>query len=298
MLIAPLAVAVLGSACTTFSDSDAVARVGDDELGSDDLQQLVPIVDQRYALPEGSDEQSAEELAEVAAADADAQRAGIGLWIQAKAVTTAADDAGVEFSETDRADATNQLVSTFPSFSSLSDENRDLLVDFVLTIDTLGAIAPDDEVVAPWFDGGVDSSGIACVSHILVATSAEADDVVAELESGVDFAELAADRSIDPGSAVAGGFLACDVGDNLLQQYVPEFAAAAVAARPGVPTAPVESEFGFHVIRLGTFAESTDQLAAFYDNGYIPVNVAIAAADSYVDPRYGVVEGTGVVALG
>ncbi len=101
-----------------------------------------------------------------------------------------------------------------------------------------------------------------CASHILVATEAEAQDVVERLEAGEEFADVALEVSID-GSSAAGGDLGCAPPE----QYVPEFAEAMEAAEVGVPTAPVESEFGFHVILVReddvpTVEEATTTLQA------------------------------------
>lgn len=89
-----------------------------------------------------------------------------------------------------------------------------------------------------------------CAAHILVATEAEAQDVVARLEAGEEFADVATEVSID-GSADGGGDLGCQAAGG----YVPEFATAALAAELGVATAPVLSEFGYHVLLV---SERTD----------------------------------------
>ena len=84
-------------------------------------------------------------------------------------------------------------------------------------------------------------------SHILVATEAEANDVLAKLSSGADFATLANQLSKDPGSGAQGG----DLGWANAGGFVPEFGAAMVALQPGETTAkPVQTQFGFHIIRL------------------------------------------------
>jgi parvulin-like peptidyl-prolyl isomerase len=85
-----------------------------------------------------------------------------------------------------------------------------------------------------------------CASHILVATEQEANDVLGRLEAGEDFATLATEVSTDTGSGAVGGDLGCAIAEN----YVPEFASALSAAEVGVPTQPVETEFGYHVILL------------------------------------------------
>lgn len=86
------------------------------------------------------------------------------------------------------------------------------------------------------------------VRHILVETRTEAEEVLRLLEAGEDFAALAAERSQDGGTAAQGGLLPWPVtlGDPYL---VPGFVAAAVALRAGETSPPVETEFGFHVIR-------------------------------------------------
>ena len=85
-----------------------------------------------------------------------------------------------------------------------------------------------------------------CAAHILVATEEEAADVVARLDAGEDFAEVAADVSTDPGSGANGG----DLGCNSPAGFVTEFADATMTAEIGIPTEPVESQFGFHIIRV------------------------------------------------
>ena len=80
--------------------------------------------------------------------------------------------------------------------------------------------------------------------HILLTTEVEARDVIAELQKGADFAELAERRSIGP-SGPDGGYL----GYFAKGQMVPAFEAAAFALKAGEFSAePVETQFGFHVI--------------------------------------------------
>jgi peptidyl-prolyl cis-trans isomerase C len=82
-------------------------------------------------------------------------------------------------------------------------------------------------------------------SHILVETEEEALALVAELGEGVDFSELAQARSIGP-SGPNGGAL----GWFGLGMMVPEFEAAVIALEPETVSGPVETQFGWHVIRL------------------------------------------------
>lgn len=82
------------------------------------------------------------------------------------------------------------------------------------------------------------------VSHILSETADEAEAIVAELEAGAEFADVAAERSTDPSAATNGGDLGC-LGAT---PFVEEFQTAADTAPLGEVVGPVESEFGFHVI--------------------------------------------------
>ena len=81
-------------------------------------------------------------------------------------------------------------------------------------------------------------------AHILVASEDEAKAIAARVEAGEAFADLASEASLDPGSGPQGG----DLGWFALGQMVPEFEQAVVEAEPGTVTAPVESQFGWHLI--------------------------------------------------
>lgn len=85
------------------------------------------------------------------------------------------------------------------------------------------------------------------VSHILVKDQKTANDIVAQLNKGAKFADLAKKYSIDPGSKAKGGDLGWSDGSN----YVPEFTAAIQTLQKGkYTTTPVKSQFGYHVIML------------------------------------------------
>ena len=82
--------------------------------------------------------------------------------------------------------------------------------------------------------------------HILVATQDEADRLLQEISDGADFNDLARDRSTGP-SGPQGG----DLGWFAAGTMVPEFSAAAFALQPGeVSPSPVQTDFGWHVIKV------------------------------------------------
>ncbi|HET6756174.1 MAG TPA: peptidylprolyl isomerase [Burkholderiales bacterium] len=83
--------------------------------------------------------------------------------------------------------------------------------------------------------------------HILVEKEAEAKTIIAQLKKGANFNELAIEKSKDPGSKVKGGELSWAPATN----YVKPFADALAALEKGeTTTTPVQSEFGWHVIKL------------------------------------------------
>ena len=81
--------------------------------------------------------------------------------------------------------------------------------------------------------------------HILVASKEEAEAVAARAADGEDFAELAKELSTGP-SGVEGG----DLGWFRYGDMVQEFADGAYALQPGEISGPVESPFGWHVIKM------------------------------------------------
>ena len=89
-------------------------------------------------------------------------------------------------------------------------------------------------------------------SHILVETEEEARAIKAEIEGGADFATLARERSTDPGAANGG-----DLGFFGRGMMVAPFEEAAFALTDaGQVSDPVQSQFGWHVIRLEETRES------------------------------------------
>ena len=104
--------------------------------------------------------------------------------------------------------------------------------------------------------------------HILVATQGEAETVIKRLEKGEGFAALAGELSLGP-SASRGG----DLGYFLAEEMVQAFSDAAFALQPGGLSAPVETEFGWHVIRLEdrrvvpppSFEDLSEQIRAFLE---------------------------------
>ena len=88
--------------------------------------------------------------------------------------------------------------------------------------------------------------------HILVPTEEEANAIAADLAKGADFATLAKEQSTDQGTGANGG----ELGWFIAEEMVPPFSAAAFALEPGGISAPVQSEFGWHIIEVEEKADA------------------------------------------
>ena len=82
--------------------------------------------------------------------------------------------------------------------------------------------------------------------HILLATQAEAESVLAEAKRGGDFQRLAEQRSKDPSAKTTRG----DVGYFSRNMFDEAFTRAAFGAGIGEVVGPVKTSFGFHVIKV------------------------------------------------
>jgi len=85
------------------------------------------------------------------------------------------------------------------------------------------------------------------VRHILVEDEAQAKEIIAKLDNGADFAEMAKEYSTDTGSKDNGG----DLGWASPERYVKPFSDAMVKLDKGQRSAtPVKSNFGYHIIEV------------------------------------------------
>ena len=128
-------------------------------------------------------------------------------------------------------------------------------------------------------------------AHILVEDKGTAEKLIKQIKEGGDFATLAKENSLDTGTATNGGELTFGAGE-----MVEEFEKAAFALEVGKFTeTPVESEYGFHVIKLiekpekGTLEEEKETIESsliadsLADANYITSVLAEILKDANVD---------------
>jgi len=130
-------------------------------------------------------------------------------------------------------------------------EERSLLAGQAIEDVSLEAVT--DEAIAAIYEsrfGAAEPEPEFDASHILVETEEEAIAIIARLESGADFATTAQEVSTGP-SGPSGGAL----GWFGMGMMVPEFEAAVVDMEIGAISAPVQTQFGWHVIKLNDTRE-------------------------------------------
>jgi parvulin-like peptidyl-prolyl isomerase len=184
----------------------------------------------------------------------------LGFLVQQQIVSEAAEsEFGIVIEESEIDAEANSIFEeaqgegqTKEEFLEAQGITEDLLRRFAesqLLVTEISEVLQEDlaEPTQEEIDGFItNAEGLYCASHILVATEQEANDVASRLEAGEDFATLAGELSTDTGSGAQGGDLGCQTAET----YVEEFSAALSSAEVDVPTAPIESEFGWHIILL------------------------------------------------
>ena len=288
----PLALVVVGlTGCATFSEADTVVSVGSVSVDQSDLDAMLVEYSARGDLfgtaPLGEDGTVPTEQARIL----------LSALIVSSAVRDVLAEADDAITEADRAAFLDTLASDSP-VRTLESGLADLIADTQDTVIASAmaratAIEPAELERRYAIDPG--STGFLCLRHILVDTEAEARDVIAELDAGADFAELARERSTEEVAATTGGALAdrdaaCVPTSQYAQAFDPVFTAAAHATPGTTLSAPVETAFGWHVIMHRPWDEIGGEIVAAHAadaTGQHRLDARLAGDDIRVDPRYG-----------
>lgn len=282
LVVLVTALGLAGAACSTVADS-AVASVGSATLSQQEFEAII----------EGSGAEDASVVSrEVAAGH-------ITAWISFESWIDLAAEGGTEIND-EHLELARQDHEAFraqdPSVPAAGTPFGRILLRY-RTLPHLIA----DHVIA------IGDVAALCSSHLLVETEGEAVEAIARLDAGEDFASLAAEVSVGP-SGPNGGDLGCVAPGT----FVPEFVeGAAAVGGPGL-SAPVQSQFGWHVIEVRSFGPvvrgehpelGPDQITSFVLEGYgaeLPkLQARLFDRDISVDPRFGVFDPvTGMVVAG
>lgn len=116
---------------------------------------------------------------------------------------------------------------------------------------------PTEEEINSYFEEHKDDVIRYLVSHILVDTEEAAKEIKTELDGGANFETLASEKSIDTGSALQGGSIGMI---NKSSSIVPEFMEAVIAMNEGEISDPVQTQFGYHIIRMDKVYDDAKEL--------------------------------------
>jgi len=144
----------------------------------------------------------------------------------------------------------------------IDGEKNKFLLDVLFEERIIARAEPSEAEIKDWY---VRIGEEIKASHILVDSESVAREVLAKLKEGVSFEELAVKYSIDPSVKRNQG----DLGWFTWGTMVDNFQEAVFRMQPGEVSAPVKSEFGYHIIKLvdrrkvehrPEYAEAKDQI--------------------------------------
>ena len=273
-LLSPvLALAMAASACSSVGE-EAAASVGGTDITSasleDELDALesapdyLGAVEQQFQAPlrgEGEGTYDSRFLARL-----------LSLRVYYELIEQELDRRGLAVTDEDREGVREAAVEGAGGpevFESFPASYQERLVHQRALITKLGEAVTGEGVeegaARAYYDANRDQLESRCLAHILVGTNdpaqptgdrtreearARAAELRADLAAGADFTELASSEANDDTvSAGEGGSLDCITRQT---QFDPTFLEAAFAAEVGEVTAPVETQFGYHLILVSS----------------------------------------------
>jgi parvulin-like peptidyl-prolyl isomerase len=230
--------------------------------------------------------------------NADVTAAWLNALVQYEAIDRAVKSDHIEVTAADRQQAKAQVAQLFGSEQAFAEfpkwfRDRELAregrkVAFVRSVATVPTEADAQAYFAQNLSTICPSGKL--LSHILVATQEEADAIATELADGGDFATIAQQRSTDTQSGAQGGVLGCIPAG----QTTPEFDAAADAVAVGETSAPVQTSFGWHILRAEapTYERFASQIRTALEQQSADgvtgrIGKRVERATLKVNPRYG-----------
>lgn len=138
---------------------------------------------------------------------------------------------------------------------AVEDMKKSLLNQYALN-KLLANVTVTEEEARAYFEDHKDMFATgpkAKASHILVSSEESAQKILDEINEGLDFAEAAQKYSSCP-SGQAGG----DLGEFGPGQMVPEFDNAVFSMKAGEISAPIQTQFGYHIVKVASISDGAD----------------------------------------
>ena len=259
-LLAAVAVGLAGC-----GDGDVAARVNGEPITMTELNEQLEQLKQQYPNMFEGEEGEARLL--------EFKQRLLDNLIDQKLVLQAADERGIEVTDEDVQTQIDQLKQGFETDEEWEEAltnagmNPDTLEDQIreqlLTQKLIESLSTDVEIsdtdIQEYYESNKQmfyEDAAKRASHILFKAEdkATAEEVLAELKDGGDFAALAKEYSQDPGSAQNGGDLGWPT-----TPYVPEFEEALSNLDKGEMSDLVETQFGWHIIMVTDTREGKQQ---------------------------------------
>lgn len=286
--IAMLTIAVSAMGCKMVEktpeaiQNTVLATVGNEKITKGDLdKQIDAQLKQQYGNDYATNDKVKDQVKQ-------AKQQGLDGLVSQKVLLQEADKLGLKPSDDDLNkqvdDQINQYKAQYPGegqFEGVLQQNgltedqlRELIKDSFITQAVQTSIVKDvtvtDDDVQTYYNENKDSKysvgAGATVSHILIAEKAsdgsvdfdasltKANALKAKLDAGADFATLAKENSADPGSKDQGGNLGFQAYNTT--QLVPEFVNGFKNLKEGEISAPVKSQYGYHIIKATGLKEA------------------------------------------
>lgn len=230
------------------------------------------------------------------AADGETVRGLLTSLIRAEVTNQVLADASTIVTDDER-NSVRSEINVDPA-SGVPQSLIDLIIELNAATLALGRVpAPNADVIKERYNANPKSLGMLCLRHLVVekkATALRASSELGAAPTDAKFAEVAGKYSIEPNAKESGGVLGGQSGECIsLNEYQagfdPDFVAGALSARAGVPTEPVQSAFGWHIIFVRPLDAVNESVTANLSSaaGEYLLLGALADADITVASRYG-----------
>ncbi len=233
--------AVAGSAASVTSEEGLAALVNGQPITMENYQRQVAQVE-AFFQQEGLDFQSEEGQERLA----QARRQVLEQMIDQELIRQAAAEMGIDISDAELESNIQEIIEqtggqgefeqSLQDTGTSYDDFRQMLLDQLVSEAVFGAVTESISAVAEQVHA----------RHILLPTREQAEEVLARLEGGEDFAFLAREYSEDVSSRERGG----DMGFFPRGVTPPEIEDEAFGLPVGELSGIIESDFGFHIVQV------------------------------------------------
>jgi parvulin-like peptidyl-prolyl isomerase len=271
--------------CSSADSIDSVATVNGKELGRDEFEDLVAMLNEAEIFTLTNGELTSEDARQV-----------LLTMISAEVVRGILADYDIEVTDADRETYRAQLQEG-GQLEGYSDALKDYAINLYAEQGALSNIeALTDAEIEELYDSEPGAAGVMCLRHLVVEAEDTALEALAEYEGGTEFAEVAGKYSTEPNAVTSGGALRDTTNDNdcisvvqYQRQFDMDFVRGALTAEAGAVVGPIKSSFGYHLIESRSFDDVKESLSKIFESntGASLADAALLNSDVRVDSSFG-----------